>query len=592
MNAPFQTQILCLVFLITFQMPRLGAQTSSNHDALSQKDIQFYYNKLEEIEKKLIADSLQRVEIERKINSLDTLKKSNSQHQQFAKEKAKIDSLRAFTKGYPVQGLVYDTLFHIYAKIGESTPQQRANNISQRIKELYKDDFLKIDSIKPYMTDNVVGIVYGEVLIMGISEIDAIWAKGTPEDLAQKYTGIIKNSIRNAEVNYSLSKILKRISLILLILVGAWLLLWLVGKSFKRVHKVIDSNKEKWLKNLSYKDYTFLSAKQEYRALLFISKVLKWFLIAIILYIAIPLLFSIFPFTRGWSATLFKLFWSPFQGIFKAIWAYLPNLFSILAIYFVMKYFMRFVKYIFSEIENEKLKLSGFHADWAMPTYGIVRFILYAFMIVLIFPFLPGSDSNIFRGVSIFVGILFSLGSSSAIANMVAGLVITYMRPFKIGDRIKIGEISGDVIEKTLLITRIKTVKNEVVTIPNSSILTGNTTNYTALSKTDGLIIHTTLTIGYDVPWNNVYEALTEAALKTKMILKDPEPFVQQTSLDDFYVAYQLNAYINEPGKQATIYSNLHKHIQDVFNEKEIEILSPHYRAQRDENMTSKPLTE
>ncbi len=592
MNAPFQTQILCLVFLITIQMHRIGAQTSSNYDALSQTDIQLYYNKLEEIEKKLIADSLQRVEIERKINSLDTLKKSNSQHQQFAKEKAKIDSLRAFTKGYPVQGLVYDTLFHIYAKIGESTPQQRANNISQRIKELYKDDFLKIDSIKPYMTDNLVGIVYGEVLIMGISEIDAIWAKGTPEDLAQKYTEKIKNSIRNAEVNYSLSKILKRISLILLILVGAWLLLWLIGKSFKRAHKVIDSNKDKWLKNLSYKDYTFLSAKQEYRALLFISKVLKWFLIAIILYIAIPLLFSIFPFTRGWSATLFKLIWSPFRSIFTSIWAYLPNLFSILAIYFVMKYFIRFVKYFFSEIEREKLKLSGFHADWAMPTFSIVRFILYAFTFVVIFPFLPGSDSPIFRGVSVFVGILISLGSSSAIANIVAGLAITYMRPFKIGDRIKIGEISGDVLEKTLLVTRIKTIKNEIVTIPNSTILTGNTTNYTALSETDGLIIHTTLTIGYDVPWDNVHEALIEAAQKTKMILKNPKPFVQQTSLDDFYVAYQLNAYINESSKQAAIYSNLHQHIQDVFNEKKIEILSPHYRAQRDGNMTTIPWKE
>jgi small-conductance mechanosensitive channel len=157
------------------------------------------------------------------------------------------------------------------------------------------------------------------------------------------------------------------------------------------------------------------------------------------------------------------------------------------------------------------------------------------------------------------------------------------MRPYKIGDRIKIGEISGDVIEKTLLVTRLKTIKNEVITIPNSSILTGNTTNFTVLSKTDGLIIHTTLTIGYDVPWNDVHEALIDAALKTKMILKKPKPFVQQTCLDDFYVEYQLNAYINEASKQAAIYSQLHQHIQDVFNEKEIEILSPHYRTQREE---------
>jgi len=207
----------------------------------------------------------------------------------------------------------------------------------------------------------------------------------------------------------------------------------------------------------------------------------------------------------------------------------------------------------------------------------------------MIFPYLPGSDSDIFKGVSVFIGILFSLGSSSAIANMVAGLVITYMRPFKINDRIKIGEITGDVIEKTLLVTRLRTIKNEIITIPNSSILTGNTTNYSSEANTQGLIIHTTVTIGYDVPWRIMHEALIEAALKTEMVLKDPKPFVLQTALEDFYVAYQINAYIKETSKQAIIYSNLHQNIQDVCNEHGIEILSPHYRAARDGNKTTIP---
>ena len=254
-----------------------------------------------------------------------------------------------------------------------------------------------------------------------------------------------------------------------------------------------------------------------------------------------------------------------------------------------MKYVIRFVRYIFHEIEAEKLKLSGFHADWAMPTYSIVKFLLYAFMFVLIFPYLPGSDSNIFKGVSVFIGVLFSLGSSSAIANMVAGLVITYMRPFKIGDRIKIGDVTGDVVEKTLLVTRIRTIKNEVITIPNSSVLIGNTTNYSSEAIEKGLIIHTTVTIGYDVPWKDMHQALIDAALRTNLILDEPKPFVLQTSLEDFYVSYQINAYTREAGKQALIYSNLHQNIQDVCNERGIEILSPHYRAARDGNMTTIP---
>jgi len=250
---------------------------------------------------------------------------------------------------------------------------------------------------------------------------------------------------------------------------------------------------------------------------------------------------------------------------------------------------MRFVRYIFSEIRKENLKLPGFYADWAMPTFGIVRFLLLAFMFVLIFPYLPGSDSDIFKGVSVFLGILFSLGSSSAIGNMVAGLVITYMRPFQIGDRVKISGITGDVVEKTLLVTRLKTVKNEVITIPNSAILSGNTINYSSIAKKEGLIVYSTVTIGYDVPWKDMHAALLEAAARTEFVLKEPKPFVLQTSLDDFYVSYQINAITKLPKKQAEIYSLLHQNIQDVCNERGIEIMSPHYRAERDGNKSTIP---
>jgi len=183
------------------------------------------------------------------------------------------------------------------------------------------------------------------------------------------------------------------------------------------------------------------------------------------------------------------------------------------------------------------------------------------------------------------------LGSSSAIANMVAGLVITYMRPFKIGDRVKIGEITGDVVEKTTLVTRIRTTKNEDVTVPNSTVLLSSTTNYStnARAPESGLIIHTTVTIGYDVPWKDMHQALINAALRTDMILKKPEPFVLQTSLDDFYVSYQVNGYTREANKQLRIYSQLHQNIQDCCNEAGIEIMSPHYRNQRDGNMTTIP---
>ena len=575
---------------------------SQINDSINITVLQDYNQKLAGVEKQRIADSIRKAELESqlmKLKTTDNLQKEDllkqlktieeNKKNRLADKKTRIDSLRNTAKGYPVLGVMKDTLFFIYSKIGASTPKERAINISRKIEKLYEDDFLKTDSISVINSENTYDIVYGEIIIISISENDAIWYGKSMPELADNFKEIIKKSIIEAKSENNWLKILARIGLVLLVIAIAWFIIWLMGKSYSKLLLTINSKKDTLLKDLSYKDYTFMTADQEMQVLLFLIKIFRWFVYAILLYITLPIIFSIFPFSRDWANALFHLIWSPFKGVLVAIWEYLPNLFSILVIYFVMKYVIRFVRYIFQEIEAEKLKISGFHSDWAMPTYSIVKFLLYAFVFVLIFPYLPGSNSNIFKGVSVFIGVLFSLGSSSAIANMVAGLVITYMRPFKIGDRIKIGEVTGDVVEKTLLVTRVRTIKNEVITIPNSSVLTGSTTNYSIEAKEKGLIIHTTLTIGYDVPWKDMHHALIDAALRTDSILDEPKPFVLQTSLDDFYVSYQINAYTREASKQAFIYSNLHQNIQDVCNERGIEILSPHYRAARDGNMTTIP---
>lgn len=572
------------------------------NDSINNIALHEYNQKLAEVEQHRIADSIKKIELESqllKLKTTDNFQKEEllqqlksieeNEKSRIEDKKRHIDSLRNTAKGYPVFGVMKDTLFLVYSKIGASTPKERAINISRKIDKLYEDDFFKTDSILVVKSENTYDIVYGEIILMSISENDAIWYGRSMHELAQSFKESIKNSIVEAKNENSWLKIIVRIGLVLLVIAIAWGLIWLIGKGYSRLLLFINAKKDKWLKDLSYKDYTFLTAEQEMQVILFLIKIFRWFVYAILLYFTLPIIFSIFPFSRDWADALFQLIWSPFKGVLIAVWEYLPNLFSILVIYFVMKYVIRFVRYIFHEIEAEKLKISGFHADWAMPTYSIVKFLLYAFMFVLIFPYLPGSDSNIFKGVSVFIGVLFSLGSSSAIANMVAGLVITYMRPFKIGDRIKIGDVTGDVVEKTLLVTRIRTIKNEVITIPNSSVLNGNTTNYSSEAIEKGLIIHTTVTIGYDVPWKDMHQALIDAALRTNLILDEPKPFVLQTSLEDFYVAYQINAYTREAGKQALIYSNLHQNIQDICNERGIEILSPHYRAARDGNMTTIP---
>ena len=553
--------LILSLFLLTYHVVK--SQTNS---AVTDKEF---------VNNSILKDSLTQIEQQRIDRTL---------------KKQEIDSLRSIVQGFPVIINLKDTLFVVRSNIGESSPKERASNIAKKIKNLQEDDLLKIDSIVVVKSLNTHDIVYGETIIIKISVADAIWYDKSTIDLANELSTKIKDAILEANTEHSLIKVLQRIGLVLLVLVFLWLIIWLIKRGNEFLLRYLNKVEDTWVKKASYKDYAFLTKEMIMRINLFALKVFRWILYVLFSYLAIDLIFGVFPLSRHWSHALFQIIWSPFKGVLISVWEYLPNLATILVIYFVMKYFIRFIRFLFSEIETEKLKISGFYNDWAMPTFSIVKILLYAFMLVLIFPYLPGSDSDIFKGVSIFIGVLFSLGSSSAVANIIAGLMITYMRPFKIGDRIVIAGVKGDVIEKTLLVTRLKTPKNEIITIPNSSVLSGNTVNYTSETNETGLIIHTTVTIGYDVPWKKVHEALIDAALKTEMILQEPKPFVRQTSLDDFYVSYQINAYTKEASKQARLYSYLHQNIQDVCNERGIEILSPHYRAERDGNMTTIPV--
>jgi len=560
-----------------FQVLLRQLQQDRFADSLKKTELQYKYNLLksnESLEKERVQAEFRAIDVKDSLRKADMILRANY--------------LKKSAFGYPVT-LFSDTLFKIYTKIGASTAKDRATNVTKRIQKLYDDDFFKADSLLPFESESTIDIVYGDLIVISLSELDALINNSTKELLAKDYITKITNAIEGQKEKNSVLKILLRVGLMILVVAGIGLLIWLIGKGHIRTAAYITNKKDKFLKSLKYKDYTFLTADQELKVVYFILKLLKWFFVLVLLYLVLPIVFSIFPFTRGWANLLFGLVWSPLKGVFISIWDFLPNLFSILVIIFVMKYVIRFVKYVFSEIKTEHLKIGGFHPDWAQPTFGIVRFLLYAFMFILIFPYLPGSSSKVFQGVSVFIGVLFSLGSSSAIANMVAGLVITYMRPFKIGDRIKIGDISGDVIEKNMLVTRIRTIKNEEITIPNSSVLAGNTINYSSISKSEGLIVHTTVSIGYDIPWKDMHQALIDAALRTSLVLREPKPFVLQTSLDDFYVSYQINAYTKDPDRQAQIYSELHKNIQDVCNERGLEILSPHYRSERDGNMTAIP---
>jgi small-conductance mechanosensitive channel len=273
----------------------------------------------------------------------------------------------------------------------------------------------------------------------------------------------------------------------------------------------------------------------------------------------------------------------------EAVIDYMPRGLFVAVVLFLAYYAEQLMRVAFLALERGDLVLAKIPPDMARITFQLSRAALIIFVLVIIFPYLPGGQSDAFKGVSIFLGVLLSLGSSSAISNILAGVVLTYMRPYKIGDFVKIADQVGNVLEKGLLVTRLRTNKNVEVTIPNSAILGTQILNYSAMATGQGLILHSTVTIGYDVPWRQVHELLIEAALATEGVLPEPRPFVLQTALNDFHISYEINAHTNRPNEMMRVYSALHANIQESFNRAGVEIMSPTFLALRDGNTVTIP---
>ena len=457
------------------------------------------------------------------------------------------------------------------------------------MENLVDENLFKPEQIAIHKSVESDDVMHGEMILLSITERDAFWINKDRGLLAEQYSETIKQSIVDYKKRTGVWAILKQIGMLIAVLLIFFFGIKYMNRGFKWLNKKLMEKGKRFIKGVKFRNYEFISAEKEENLVRWLLKVLKWLAIAFAVYLALPVVFSIFPATKGIAGTLFGYILNPLEKFGGGLIGYIPELIAIIVIILVTRYFVRFLKFLSLEVEAGKLQIPGFYTDWATPTFNLLKIIIYAFSFIIIFPYLPGSDSPVFQGVSVFLGLLISLGSSSAIGNIIAGLVITYMRAFKIGDRVKIGDTVGDVIEKTMLVTRLRTIKNEDVTIPNSAIMNGHTINYSMSASNLGLILNSTVTIGYDAPWRKVHELLINAALKTEHIKDKPQPFVLQTSLDDFYVSYQINAYTENASMAAKIYSQLHSNIQDGFNEGGIEILSPHYRAARDGNTVAMP---
>ncbi|MDR2480898.1 MAG: mechanosensitive ion channel family protein [Spirochaetaceae bacterium] len=364
------------------------------------------------------------------------------------------------------------------------------------------------------------------------------------------------------------------------------LLIWIVFHFSKILKKKVQFFGGKKFKNVHFKSIVLLESKQIVAVFCFTINVLKYVLAVFQLIITIPIIFNLFEPTKNIASKLFGYIFTPIKNFAIGFISYIPNLFTIIVIIFIAHYTLRALRFFTHHIEKGKLIIPGFYAEWALPTFNILRVLLIAFTVAMVYPHLPNSESDVFKGVSVLVGILFSLGSSSIVGNLISGIVMTYMRPFQLGDRIKINDITGFVIERGPMVVRIRTHKNEIVSMPNQMVMNNFITNYStpaspASEELNGLIVHCPVSVGYDIPWERVHEILLKAAGKTENTEKTPVPFINHLKLDDFYCLYELNVYTKEVNILPKIYTNLYRNIQSEFAENNISLNCPHLHIEK-----------
>jgi len=393
--------------------------------------------------------------------------------------------------------------------------------------------------------------------------------------------------------NYFLPNLENKTLLLIIFTLAATLLTLFLIIAIRFIFKKLQTRLITWkgtrIKGVKFGDLELLTEEQITQFFSILIKWISYIPILIVIYLYLNIIFSFFPATRGIATVLLSYFLNAISLVFKNILSFIPNLVLLIIIIYITRIVLKMLRLFFDNIASEKITIKGFDSEWATPTFNIVRFLLIIFALVVAFPYMPGSTSPAFKGVTIFIGVLLSLSSSGSIANVISGLALTYMNAFRIGDRVKIADAVGDVVEKSMLVTRIRTVKNVYITIPNGLILNNHIINYSSKAKESGLILHTNVTIGYDEPWRKIHQLLIDAALNVDSLEKEPAPFVLQKALDDFYVDYEINAYTKNAHQMNAIYSELHQNIQDKFHEAGVEIASPGLSSLREGNKPNIP---
>jgi len=470
------------------------------------------------------------------------------------------------------------TLFRVRGTSSFSA-ERRAAGIAGRIKAVAADRTVPPDAVRAVETELGTAILGGRERVMVVFDADAQLESLGRKTLAELLVRTMREAVasyrqartREALLQSAAYAAVATVLLAALVTLVVWVSRW--------AERMLEATYRQRVQSVGIQSFQLVRAEQIWVALHRGVVVARALVILGLAFVYLQYVLGVFPWTRGFSSQLLGLVLNPLATMGWGIVTVVPDLFFLTILFFITRYLLKIISMFFAAVGRGEVALSGFEQEWADPTYKLLRVAVIALALVVAYPYIPGSSSDAFKGISIFIGIVFSLGSSSTIANIIAGYTMTYRRAFRMGDRVKISGVTGDVIEMRLQVTHLRTIKNEEVIIPNSTILNNEVVNYTSLARTRGLILHTTVGIGYETPWRQVEAMLLLAADRTAEIKREPAPFVRQLALGDFAVTYEINVYCDNVQAIGRIYTALHENILDVFNEHGVQIMTPAYEG-------------
>ena len=457
--------------------------------------------------------------------------------------------------------------------------EQRAQVIADRIAALAADQTVSVESLRVVETEGRSVISAGDQPVMNVFDADAALENIARQPLALLYRTRIAEAITTYRHDRSPRALLIGTGHAVAATLFTAFLVWGIRRTFQRLRDLTERRFKARIQGLQFQSFQIVQAERLWAGVQTAQRTVYVLLLLAVALVYLEYVLSLFPWTKPTSLTLFAMLLNPIRQMAAAVLDAVPNLVFLAILILVVRYGLQMMRLFFGGIARGTITLSGFDREWAMPTFRLLRLGIIAFTAVIAYPYVPGSQSEAFKGISIFLGVILSLGSSSAISNVIAGYTMIYRRAFKVGDRVRIDELIGDVTEMRLLVTHLRSLKNEEIVVPNSMILNTHVINYSSLAEKEGLILHTTVGIGYETPWRQVEAMLLQATERTPGLLRDPPPFVLQRELGDFAVTYELNVRTAQPQESLRLYTELHRNILDLFNEYGVQIMTPAYEG-------------